>query len=775
MTSKRTILSLTVLLGIVVYLVFFLTTRLPSIEDRTGHESRRGQILWVNLLLPDVLAAQWFTAAPDFRPEVSLLDRLPVLAAAGLIVVCAFGAGWLLLVVCRLDGRLARWETVVFATAVGLNAVSTYVLLVGLLGWLHYRWAFALPAALTLLTAGVLRYGRTAADRPTGPVEPPPSDDEPVHPRWLWLAAPFVLVILLGSMLPPIEFDVREYHLQAPKEFFQGGRVDFLPHNLYGNMALGTEMLSLLGMVVTGDWWLGALVGKTLIAAFAPLTALGLLAAGQRFLSTSAGVVAAVVYISTPWIVQVSTTGFVEGAFACYLFLAVYAVLMWRGAERWCHDAQASPPGGNGSEGIDDAGGNRAQAKRRRKGPQHGGSQRDAEAPRQRTGRNDPPARVGSAARREASDGRWRWLLLAGYLAGGAVSSKYPGVLFVAVPLAIWILAACLSTRWSGVWKPLGAFSVAVALGCGLWFAKNWALTGNPTYPLMYNLFGGKTWTAEKAENWNREHLPNDFSAKALGSDLARVALRSEWLSPILMPLAALALVGRRNRRLSMTLLVYFAFIIAAWWLLALRIDRYWIPGLPLVALLAGIGACWNRETLWRWILLVLLVLASVSNFILASGVPLAGGYNRYFVSLERLRHTPERVDPWHLYFNEHADGCVLMVGEAQVFDLEVPVRYNVWLDDSVFERLVRDPSTGALRPAAKILSALDDQGISHVYVHWGEIRRYVDTGYGSWEFVEPEVFQRLVAEGVLEPIPRTEELAEHLGQGFVVCGDLRP
>ncbi len=73
--------------------------------------------------------------------------------------------------------------------------------------------------------------------------------------------------------------------LQAPKEFYQAGRITFLPHNVYANMPLGTEMLSLLGMVVAGDWWTGALVGKTLIACFAPLTALALLAAGRRFVS----------------------------------------------------------------------------------------------------------------------------------------------------------------------------------------------------------------------------------------------------------------------------------------------------------------------------------------------------------------------------------------------------------------------------------------------------------------------------------------------------------
>ena len=41
--------------------------------------------------------------------------------------------------------------------------------------------------------------------------------------HWLWLGLPFVAAILLAAMLPPTEFDVCEYHLQAPKEFYPTG------------------------------------------------------------------------------------------------------------------------------------------------------------------------------------------------------------------------------------------------------------------------------------------------------------------------------------------------------------------------------------------------------------------------------------------------------------------------------------------------------------------------------------------------------------------------
>src|SRR5206468_625790 len=136
-----------------------------------------------------------------------------------------------------------------------------------------------------------------------------------------------------------------------------------------------------------------ALVGKTLIGLFAPLTALALLAAGRRFVTPAAGIVAALVYLSTPWIALVSTQGLVEGGFAFYLFLALYGVLLWR-------------------------------------------------------------------EKKSASDPSTPILALAGFLAGAAVSCKYPAVLFCVLPLTMWIGYTTIASRnkTAEVVKPVGVF-----------------------------------------------------------------------------------------------------------------------------------------------------------------------------------------------------------------------------------------------------------------------------------------------------------------------------
>jgi hypothetical protein len=703
-----------ILVGLGVYVIAFFMTPLRGLTDPTTHVApRRVELLGPLILCPDeTLFPTWFGGVWQF----SLTDRLPVLLGAAAILAWAAAVGWLLLAAIRVDRVLTQLETAVFSTVVGLNALSTWTLLMGLFGRLDRVWTFIVPALLTFVVTACIYYQRrrsgTTGREPTT-IGSLPTDDTPsdaISLRWLWFGLPFVLVIFLAAVLPPMDFDVCEYHMQAPKEFFQQGQITFLPHNVYANMALGTEMLSLLGMVLSGDWWWGALIGKTVIATFTPFCALALLAAGRRFFSSTAGVVAALVYISIPWIVSLSSSGLVEGASACYLFLALYALLL-----------------------------------------------------------------SGIATR------SWPFIAMSGYLAGGAVATKYPAVLFVLIPLAAWTVigqfrrgrgaevsgqkrARAIPQSQSCVPRPptshrsalsaLTVFLLAAAIGCGLWFAKNWILTDNPTYPLLYQVFGGKTWTPDKEQHWNRVHRPHDFSIAAFGSDLGRVALTSEWISPLVVPLALLAFFPLAAvPRIRWALLIYAVVVIAVWWLCTHRIDRFWIPVLPVLAILAGAGACWRPENWWRQVLECSLIVGLFMNFLVTS----AGSGNAWFVPLDQFRNDTQWTTPWHWYLNNDADrGTVLTVGDAAVYDLKSPVLYNTCFDDCIFEQLVKGKTPDEIR------AELAARHIAYVFVNWSEIDRYRDT-YGFTDFVRPAVFARLVKQGLLVPVQPLPDRHEQL------------
>jgi hypothetical protein len=678
--------------GVIAYLAAFLWTALPIVMPDSNTVIRRIDVLWT-VFLGDQMVAFWFEG---FSPT-SLLQRGQILTSAAGILLVACAAGWICLRWTGIDRLLTRLERFVFAAGVGLNVVSLATLGLGLIGAMN-RWLFI--GAGGLVVAGAMAMGWRGKNPPAepgaDPTRPPASRRQSAaslfsDPRWLWAGVPFVVVLVLGAMLPPIDFDVREYHLQAPKEFYQNGRIGFLPHNIYANMPLGAEMLSLAGMIVCDDWWFGALVGKTLIALYAPLAALALLAAGWRFASPAAGVVAALVYISIPWIDLVSTHGLVEGAFAFYLFAALLAVMLWQS----CNDTL-----------------------------------------------------------------RERLLWLAGFLSGAAVSTKYPAVLFSVLPMAAAVVYTMLAPQRDKtsrlatahpLIRPVAVFLLAVVVGCGPWLEKNFMQTGNPVYPLLVNVFGGATRTPEKDAQWTRVHDPPNSQLADLAKRTGEVILASPWLSPLLMPLAALALVGPR-RRMAWWLAAYFAFVFLGWWFFTHRIERFWVPVLPIVALLAGMGAVWTDARVWRAPFVALLLFGLLSNFVLITSGTL--GDNRYFADLNVLRVDAARVDPWHLYLNQRGDEVtkVLLVGDAEPYDVELPVLYNTVFDDNLFETIARD------RTPEEVRQALAEQNISHIYVNWSEVGRYRSPGnYGITKFIDPSVFESLVEAGVLAPQPPIE------------------
>jgi hypothetical protein len=106
-----------------------------------------------------------------------------------------------------------------------------------------------------------------------------------------------------------------------------------------------------------------------------------------------------------------------------------------------------------------------------------------------------------------------------------------------------------------------------------------------------------------------------------------------------------------------------------------------------------------------------------------------------------------------------------MLVGDAQVFNVAVPVLYNTCFDDCNFEQMLRDRTTDDRR------EELRRQRISHVLVDWIELRRYRSPGnYGYSDYVTPELLQtEFVATGLLRPVPT--ELVPENGQIYEVVG----
>ncbi len=704
-------------------------------------------VIWLEL--PDIL---WncVVAHPDADPAGWRFfpQRVPMILTAAWILAGAWGLGTGLLRAMKLRESLSRIERIVVGYGLGLSAMSLLVLGCGLAGLLKTSTLAvltSLAAVLGLVFDGMafVRQCRPSAANSDSKT----STGAKQEVRWWDLAlrgqipfpvlgrglavivvALFVLAMWLGALLPSIDFDVKEYHLQGPKEWYAAGSIFFLPHNVYTSFPFFTEMFLLQGMVLHGDWFAGALAGQLVLGTFGLLTGLAVFAAVKRWFGLTAAWIAAVIHLTTPWTYRISVIAYAEGGATLYLFLTAFALALWieRGQRR-----------------------------------------------------ND--------------------LLLTGLFAGSSMACKYPGMLSVVIPCAALVLWLSIRVRSSnpdeatpaitshknGLWRLIAAnvivFGIGTGLAVGPWLLKNLIETGNPVYPLLNTVFHGIDWTPTLEVNWKRAHGPPHHQPADILVKLFDVSFKSDWLSPLLFSLAPFSLILLRRRdaaeawdesrgaalsagalrfqsRLISAAWVYIAYLFGSWWLLTHRIDRFWIPMIPVVSALAGIGAVWSATRLWRnaaggWIsLCVLFNLAFIT-------LPNCG-LNAYLSDMNALTKGVQATAPGIAWLNEHLPpgSKVLMVGEAQVFDARFPLIYNTVFDVSIFEEWCSakqpntEPGQQPLRAAAEIQQQLTAEGITHIFVNWGEIFRYRESGYGYTDFVTAKRFEQLQRAGVLNP-----------------------
>ena len=689
-STPTLVLALGWLVGFFV-LFFWVTPRLPN----------NSEFLRTDLLAQSPAALLDAVDPPQERMGWRYLpQRLGVWVTAAWMMLGAWGLGrlgWRLIMRSdRGDSGLNAVDGItgfVLTMGVGLSALSLLTLVCGLAGALDRRVVVGLLVAVLLVELSRWWRHRETMERS----EPVAVEDSvsgiPKAAKWClgFVAVLFLFFQFTGAALPSIDFDVKEYHLQGPREFFEQGRITRLPHNVYTSFPFLTEMLSLAGMVVADDWWWGALVGKTVLAAFAPLTALVLFAAGRRWWSSTAGLAAAMIYLTIPWTTRVSIIAYTEGGLCFFLAATLLAVAL----------AMERIPRGQ-------------------------------------------PLTSG-------------WLL-AGLLAGSGMACKYTGLVQVVVPaaaaLAISIALANRAQRDEGekaagvsVAGSLLVFGVGVALTVGPWLLKNAVETGNPVYPLGYTVFGGADWSETDNLKWRAAHSSNDYSPSSLGRGLLDVASRNDWQSPLVFGLAPLALLVTVGRRRAACLWVVVGWLILTWWGLTHRLDRFWVPMLPVVSLLAGIGVTWSKRPAWWRPCAVLLVLGLAYNIAVVTTTnprPVIG-YNSFLGDLDQARRAAVTTAPAILAVNERLDGQsprVLCVGEAQVFDALFPLAYNTVFDSSLLEQWCGD-GAGGLADARTIRDKLKAEGVGWVLVNWQEILRYRTT-YGYTDFVTPGVFASL-------------------------------
>ncbi len=685
---------------VIAFLVHFFRQQMPNTSELRSEIWSSLRANWLTVLNP----LDYSIPNDQTTGWQNLGDRLPFMLTAAMLLTVAWGMGN---IACRRllnNTRLLTSERLVIVLGTGISLQTLWILACGLAGQLTPT-AILAPGIIGLLVSALFLFRR---QQPTETfTEIPLVSDSPTSARLkLLFCCPllaFGLHIGLGGMTPPFDFDVREYHMQGPKEWFQAGQVYTLEHNVYTSFPFLSEMLSLAAMVLQGDWWRGAIAGKLTLAAFQILSALAVFAIGRRWFGQTAAFIASVAFLSTPWVVRISTIAYAEGAITFYLIASVMVALL--------------------------------------------------------------------AARVNDSRTRAKLIAITGFLAGSAMASKYPGVLSVVLPIGLFLFAVVvrgfsadrsdtITTLLRAVGVNAAIFVTGVTIAIGPWLLKNAIATGNPVYPLAYSVFGANEWSPEMDTKWKNGHSASEHQLSRIPEHIAAVAVKNDWQNGFLFAFAVPAMLLMRRKTTVAWLWFHAVWLLATWWLFTHRIDRFWIPLIPITAVLAG--AAWHISTLtaWRYFILTTLSMCAIFNYGLCRDQHVIG----FHVGLRELaaaRELPIRQDLKFLNAVLKKDARVLMIGEAQVFDATFDLVYNTVFDESIFQQWTsREPgySTPAelqqMKSAEQIRTVLSENRITHIVVNWSEVLRYRLT-YGYSKYVVPQRFTDLQNMGVVE-IPTT-------------------
>ncbi|GEM_PF-1805946 len=661
---------------------------------------------WFLLLVPDQILDGWLAGPVS---AAGWLERFAVLLPAFAVLGVAWFSGRLLLRAWPPVSDTNRLEGIALATVAGLSLHSLVVLLAGLGGAVGKAWSGPLLALLTagLAQAVVLLRKRWSDDaQAQSPVTARPSAETTTaqsHRLTFSFGLGCIAVGCLSSlliaraMLPPAEYDVREYHLQAPKEWSQAGQIQFMPHNVYANMPMGAEMHALATMdwwrltSAAQPWWWGALSGKVVLACFALLTATIIGCAVTRLSNRVTGIWTVAITLAMPAMIEGAALGLIESAVACFFAAAIWIVVAVH------HPVSPHPPTGT--------------------------------------------ANVSGSLNHAIG-----WM---GFFAGSALACKYPALLFVILPLATAVeLLPRFRSQTTG-WQRIAYFSIGAVLACGPWLAKNAILAHNPVYPLVAKQLGGRTMDEAKIAQWNRGHKPGDYSVAEVGNAAQKLSWQWRTQSLLLFPLAGIAILCQWRSRDVRFAAGGVLLALLAWWIVTHRVPRFLIPSLPLVLLLAGLGWHTLREQLGEATAVTIVCLGCLLNGLMI-GSPLLGD-SRLAVDLSALREdtanargTSRLAEHVH-YANAQARAGDrwLLVGESAGFDFTMPLDYATTFDQSPLTAIT------ANQPRAQWREAFQAAGWTHLLVHWGEVKR-LRSSYGFDERITPELFDELEQAGVL-------------------------
>lgn len=280
----------------------------------------RGKPYLLVILIPGwglfLLLQNYILTPPLFNNLFFWLGNFFLVILLGLI---SLGLGEVILARLKITG-LTLSEQRLLGAGLGLSVLAYIVFFLGVLKLYYFFTGFILMGLLFFLLWPQIKNILTLS--PEGRGSKVRGRDLNSRLTFLFIGLS-LLLILLGLLIPPLDYDTLEYHLGVPAQYIKAHGLIYLPYNVFSNFPLHLEMLYTLGLLLNGP-----ILAKMIHFLFLLLILLTIFLLGNRISQTS-GLLAALIFVNIPIVSITSAKAYNDLGLTLWGLLSIYVLWQW--------------------------------------------------------------------------------------------------------------------------------------------------------------------------------------------------------------------------------------------------------------------------------------------------------------------------------------------------------------------------------------------------------------------------------------------------------------
>ncbi len=276
-----------------------------------------------------------------------------------------------------------------------------------------------------------------------------------------------------------------------------------------------------------------------------------------------------------------------------------------------------------------------------------------------------------------------KWAILSAIFISFVFATKITGIITIMSIVILFVMKFFFDKEKKKIFLQGLIFFIIISVISGIWFIKAFVFTGNPVYPVSYNIFGGIQNLSYSTEYVNLQLSSGTYEKTILDYILSPFEITANGynffssfsLSPLFLLFLPILFFIKKNNILQY--LILFCFIYYTIWFFLHPYLMKLIPILSLLsimtayAFLEGIDKKMLFRFMWLFLIFTFIFSLAMSGLIYKNQIKVVLGLE------SREDYLSDNIEPFSVFNyankNLNANDKVLIVGEERNYYLNVP------------------------------------------------------------------------------------------------------